>query len=61
MSKIIIWGICGVLIYLWLRKKMGLDKTEDKTTIHHHHYSGKKGKKTPQKSDEDYIDYEDVK
>ena len=61
MLKILIWGIFGVLVYLWARKKLGLDSGEERTTIHHHHYKEGKKKNPTKKSDEDYIDYEELK
>jgi len=60
LFKILLWGVCGAVAYMWFRKKLGLDQTEDKTTIHHHHY-GDKEKPAAKKNDDDYIDYEELK
>lgn len=58
--KFLIWGVIGIFLYMYFRKRLGLtDGGEGKTTIHHHHYHG--DMKKPAQKDDDYIDYEELK
>ena len=59
--KLLIWGAIGIFLYLYFRKKLGLESGGEKnTTVHHHHYHDGKGK-SPKRNDDDYIDYEELK
>ncbi len=58
--KFLIWGVIGLFIYMYFRKKLGLSDGGEKNTTIHHHYHGD-SKKKPARKDDDYIDYEELK